>query len=69
MDGGTWQATVHGVAKSRTRLSNFVHFLGDESYRVLTTNIFGRFALKINKQEALVCRRSDGVNGFHFLRV
>ena len=23
MDGGTWQATVHGVAKSRTRLSNF----------------------------------------------
>ena len=26
MDGGTWQATVHGVAKSRTRLSNFAHF-------------------------------------------
>ena len=23
MDGGTWQATVHGIAKSRTRLSNF----------------------------------------------
>ena len=23
MDGGTWQATVHGVAKSRTRLSDF----------------------------------------------
>ena len=23
MDGGAWQATVHGVAKSRTRLSNF----------------------------------------------
>ena len=23
MDGGTWQATVHGVTKSRTRLSNF----------------------------------------------
>ena len=23
MDGGTWQATVHGVAKSWTRLSNF----------------------------------------------
>ena len=22
MDGGVWQATVHGVAKSRTRLSN-----------------------------------------------
>ena len=25
MDRGAWQATVHGVAKSRTRLSNF-HF-------------------------------------------
>ena len=23
MDGGAWQATVHGVAKSWTRLSNF----------------------------------------------
>ena len=25
MDRGTWQATVHGVAKSQTRLSDF-HF-------------------------------------------
>ena len=24
MDGGAWQAPVHGVAKSRTRLSNFI---------------------------------------------
>ena len=23
IDGGAWQATVHGVAKSRTRLRNF----------------------------------------------
>ena len=23
MDGGAWYATVHGIAKSRTRLSNF----------------------------------------------
>ena len=23
MDGGAWQATVHGVAKSRPRLSDF----------------------------------------------
>ena len=30
MDGGAWWATIHGVAKSRTRLSNFTffHFLG-----------------------------------------
>ena len=25
MDGGAWCATVHGVAKSRTRLSDFTH--------------------------------------------
>ena len=24
MDGGAWWATVHGVAKSQTRLSNFI---------------------------------------------
>ena len=27
MDGGAWQATVHGVAKSRTGLSDFFFFL------------------------------------------
>ena len=27
MDGGAWQATVHGLAKSRTWLSNFTFFL------------------------------------------
>ena len=27
MDGEAWQATVHEVAKSRTRLSNFTFFL------------------------------------------
>ena len=26
MDGGAWQATVHGIAKSRTRLSDFTSF-------------------------------------------
>ena len=30
MDRGAWQATVYGVAKSRTRLSGF-HFLSDVS--------------------------------------
>ena len=30
MEGGTWWATVHGVAKSQTRLSDFtsLHFTG-----------------------------------------
>ena len=27
MDRGAWRATVHGVAKSRTRLSDFTHSL------------------------------------------
>ena len=26
MDGGAWWAAVHGVARSRTRLSDFTHF-------------------------------------------
>ena len=30
MDGGAWQATAHGVAKIRTRLSNFSFTLGHE---------------------------------------
>ena len=30
MDGGAWWATVHGVSKSLTRLSNFTFFLSSE---------------------------------------
>ena len=33
MDGGAWQAAVHGVAESQTRLSNFTftfHFHASE---------------------------------------
>ena len=29
MDGGAWWATVHGVSKSRTRLSDFTSLTGD----------------------------------------
>ena len=29
MDRGAWSATVHGVAKSRTQLSDFSFFLGE----------------------------------------
>ena len=29
MDGGAQQATVHGVSKSRTRLTNFTFFLSE----------------------------------------
>ena len=27
MDGGAWRATVHGIAKSRTQLSDFTYLL------------------------------------------
>ena len=33
MDGGAWWATVHGVAKSRTRLSDFTFFLSFFSFK------------------------------------
>ena len=32
MDGGAWWATVHGVAKSWTRLSDFTFFLSIVSF-------------------------------------
>ena len=28
MEGGAWEAAVHGVAKSRARLSDLLHFMG-----------------------------------------
>ena len=42
MDGGTWWAAIHGVAKSRTRLSNFTftfHFHALEE-EMATTPVF-----------------------------
>ena len=33
MDGGAWWATVHGVAKRWTRLSNFTHSLTQDQPR------------------------------------
>ena len=42
MDGGAWWATVHGVAKSQTRLSDFTHSLGriyEGMGKVLTSEI------------------------------
>ena len=42
MDGGAWWAAVHGVAKSRTRLSNFtftVHFHALEKEMVTHSSV------------------------------
>ena len=34
VDGGAWQATVHGVAESRTRLSNFTSLANQEKVQL-----------------------------------
>ena len=42
MDGGAWWAAVHGVAKSRTRLSNFTftfHFHALEKERATHSSV------------------------------
>ena len=42
MDGGAWEAAVHGVARSRTRLSDFTftfHFYALEK-EMATTPVF-----------------------------
>ena len=44
MDEGAWQATVHGVAKSQTRLSDFTFLLYRESTQL--TKIKQYFNLK-----------------------
>ena len=42
MDGGAWRAAVHGVAKSRTRLSDFTftfHFHAAEKERATHSSV------------------------------
>ena len=41
MDGGTWWATVHGVTKSWTRLSDFTHTLIIYSFNLSLEHIVG----------------------------
>ena len=43
MDGGAWEATVHGVTKSQTQLSNFTftfHFRALEEEMATHSSIF-----------------------------
>ena len=48
MDGGAWWAAVHGVAKSRTRLSDFTYFTllysaaEEEAERVCSSEVWIR---------------------------
>ena len=57
MDGGAWWATVHGVAKSRTRLSDFalpyLFIIGDWNAKVgsqETSGVTGKFGLGIRNE-------------------
>ena len=43
MEGGVWQATVHGVAKSRTRLSDFTSLTALDIKKVLILFYFKTF--------------------------
>ena len=65
MDGGAWQATVHGVARSRTQLSNFTftfHFHALEKEMATHSSVL---AQRIPGQGSLVgcclwgCTESD----------
>ena len=40
MDGGAWQATVHWVTKSQTRLSNFTFFLSLQIFQSIFTEFW-----------------------------
>ena len=42
MDGGAWWATVHGVAKSRIRLSDFTFLLSQETMTSLVAQTVKR---------------------------
>ena len=39
MDGGALEAAVHGVTKSRTRLSDFIHFRALEKEMATHSNV------------------------------
>ena len=54
MDGGAWWATFHGVAKSRTRLSNFTSL--QVNYN---TSIQSYAASKRNEVELCILTRGD----------
>ena len=53
MDGGAWGATVHGVAKSRTRLSDFTHSLTHSLEELMLKLKFQYFVHLIGRTDSL----------------
>ena len=71
MDGGAWWATVHGVAKSQTRLSNFTSLIHNNchlQWQPTPVSLPG----KLHGQKSLVdcspwgCEESDMTERLHF---
>ena len=60
MEGGAWQATVHGVAKSRTGLSDFTFTFQDDRNQV-SKSILSKFIVAIQRTfvELLIEKHGD----------
>ena len=50
MDRGAWWATVHGVAKCRTRLSDSLHFTSDSGEKVRHDPAHPELTSQLNKE-------------------
>ena len=64
MDGGAWRATVHGVAKSQTRLSDFIftsHFHALEEEMATHSSIVAWIIPWTEKPDGLKCVGSQRV--------
>ena len=62
MDGGAWWAAVHGVAKSRTRLSDFTftfHFHALEKEMATHSSVLAPFPQ--GRGSPVGCRLWDGI--------
>ena len=54
MDRGAWQGTVHGVAKSRTRLSDFTFTSRNQVLSLLAVSFICKSQVMLHKQFLLV---------------
>ena len=57
MNGGAWQATGHGVAKSRTRLSDFIFHFSLDMYpgEGLLDHMVALFLVILRKLHSVLC--------------
>ena len=60
MDRGAWQATVHGVTKSQTRLNDFTHTVGLNAMILVFFFFFNSFKPAFGKIEA---EGEEGIRG------